>query len=698
MKHNLRYGFILALVLSLCPYAGIRLYAEEETEEPAEEITETEEAPEEVPQEVQEETEEVISEEIPEETVQEEETFVPEETVEEISEEVIAEPETYESGLAIIYEDSNGYCYDYDNYRYLSGLQTIEGKIYYFDPDTYAMVRSCWKTVSGKKYYFKADGSAEKGWKKWNGSLYFLDRKTAVMATGVKTIDGKIYGFDSSGRQIKGWQKISGKWYFFKANGAAEKGWKQYNGKWYFLDRSTAVMATGVKTIDGKIYGFNSSGAMLKGWQKMSGKWYFFKSNGAAEKGWKKSGGKWYFLDRSTAVMATGVKTIDGKVYGFNSSGAMVTGWQQFSGKWYFFKSNGAAEKGWKKWKGKWYYLSRLTGVMLTGLRKVDGKQYYLDSFGAMITGWKYLNNKWYFFGSSGALQPDKTPWPGYLSLPSRSEINAFHTSERSPYIVCDPDLDGASSYTEYVVDFRADYLPRGTYLSVCDWDMDLTSLKQKYYSVWRDYNNSAAYAGFQVLSDGSHVAIMSVWNTYIADRSGNTGTIKPKVVYPAGKGKPFTGEGNGVQCIVPYNWKEGKTYRALIQTYQENGTTRMDFWVCDLATKEWTNLVNYDTGIADQKMLPDMVAFLECFETDYAGELRSMELFNIKARSADTGEWIAAKRAHMNNQIFKYGSYSFGSYKNRFWAITTGLKNRGDNTSGSPAYSVDSVDMSDPY
>ena len=287
------------------------------------------------------------------------------------------------SGTENGFVTKNGKTYYYKNGTKLTGLQTIDGKIYYFNAS--GEMQTGWQKVNGKKYYFKTNGAAELGWKQWEGVWYYLNKPNGYAMTGLMTLDGKIYAFDSSGKQLLGWQTVDGKKYFFKSGGAAEKGWKQVGSSWYFLDRTTAVMATGIKTIDGKIYGFNSSGVMLKGWQKINGSWYFFKSNGAAEKGWKVWNDAWYFLDRTTAVMSTGIKTIDGKIYGFNSSGVMLKGWQKIAGSGYFFKSNGAAEKGWKKWNGNWYFLDRTTAVMATGVKTVDGKIEYFRSTGEWI-------------------------------------------------------------------------------------------------------------------------------------------------------------------------------------------------------------------------------------------------------------------------------------------------------------------------
>ena len=113
--------------------------------------------------------------------------------------------------------------------------------------------------------------------------------------------------------------------------------------------------------------------------------------------------------------------------------------------------------------------------------------------------------------------------WADYMNLPTQSEISNHQATGRAPYIVCTPSFSGTDGYTDYVVDFRADYLPIGTYLATGCFDIDNRSLLKQYASVSRDYNGIGAYCGFQKLYDGSGIAIMTVWDTYCKDRKGNT-------------------------------------------------------------------------------------------------------------------------------------------------------------------------------
>ena len=267
--------------------------------------------------------------------------------------------------------------------------------------------------------------------------------------------------------------------------------------------------------------------------------------------------------------------------------------------------------------------------------------------------------------------------WNKEIRMPSASEISAFSSSSRSPYIAVYPEFPSAG-FNEYAVDFRADYLPRGTYLSVLNWGMTPGSLS-KTYSRIRDDGNPLAYAGFQVHDNGTHAAILSVWDTYCTDYNGKNITVRAERIYPDScmGGDTFDGEGEGVHCIVPYNWKEGHTYRALIQQgTAPNGNTTVALWACDLESNQWTRLIEYDIKRTDTHMTWG-AAFLENYVPQYAGEIRTMALSNIRARNAASGQWEGITRTDFYENFEYPGSYNYGSDDSVFWAITTGIPNR---------------------
>lgn len=268
--------------------------------------------------------------------------------------------------------------------------------------------------------------------------------------------------------------------------------------------------------------------------------------------------------------------------------------------------------------------------------------------------------------------------WESRMMLPSNEAVSSYHSNERSPYITCRPEFPGTSGFIEFSVDFKADAQPIGTYLAVCNWDMDTRELSSRFEYVGRDYPGVAAHAGFQVLADGSRVANMNVWDTYLIDANGTHSTLRATKTYPDNPRscRAFDNEGYGVRTMVDYNWRPGETYRALIQCNQtEVGTTELLFYVCDLATGRWDKLISYDLGFGNSYMTSPC-SFLENFDTDTSAAVRTMEVGNFRVNSLDKKEWVTASTATMSESwVYKYpGSYAYGSDGSYFWAITSAM------------------------
>ena len=273
----------------------------------------------------------------------------------------------------------------------------------------------------------------------------------------------------------------------------------------------------------------------------------------------------------------------------------------------------------------------------------------------------------------------DRSKWKARMNLPTDKQVNRYKASTRSPYIVCWPQFDGKSGYMEYAVDFKADSQPRGTYVNIGNWWMDVSSLKKKYAAVTTDDGDDpgSAYAGFQVLEDGRKVAIMSVWKTLLRDKGGKETVLNAKRTYPKNPSvaDDFGGEGTGVKTLVDYDWQAGKTYRALIQCgTTSKGNCEIVFSVCDLETDTWTKLIAYDLGYGNT-CIKTLGCFLENYLPESAAAVRTVEWSNFRARSHDDGTWISAKSAKMERQFTSWqGSYNYGSDASCFWAITSGV------------------------
>ena len=93
----------------------------------------------------------------------------------------------------------------------------------------------------------------------------------------------------------------------------------------------------------------------------------------------------------------------------------------------------------------------------------------------------------WYFDGREVFREnftfirnPRPMDWASVFPFPSRGEIEVHQcqTKQRPPYLAGWLNIPANVRYREYVVDFWAGHLPRGTYCCLANWGMDLTGLQ----------------------------------------------------------------------------------------------------------------------------------------------------------------------------------------------------------------------------
>lgn len=153
--------------------------------------------------------------------------------------------------------DCHNYLYDETTYKMKKGLQILNGRKYFFDPDGR-------QVISG----FRSSG---------NDVYYFSYLEGGAAVTGFITIGRDNYWFDDEGRRQYGWHK-------FSDNGAI----------YYFAPDNEGKMATGYKQIDDKMYYFNPYGALLLDFVEMNGTVYYFGNDGAIVEGDYEYQGKVY--------------------------------------------------------------------------------------------------------------------------------------------------------------------------------------------------------------------------------------------------------------------------------------------------------------------------------------------------------------------------------------------------------------------
>lgn len=200
---------------------------------------------------------------------------------------------------------------------YFDGNGVMVSDMFWYDEDT------------GEEYYINASGvrtDLKNGWKKIDGSWYYY--KNGEQQTGLQTIDGKQYYLDPEMRTGYVWVTELNGYRFFGSNGAmteVKTGWysvkENYGTFWYYFVNGNP--AEGLKTIGGKAYYFNN-GRMHTGLFYTGVEFYLFDGSGAMVKGgWAKVDGYWYYAS-SNGRLYTGERTINGKKYWFTGSGIWV--------------------------------------------------------------------------------------------------------------------------------------------------------------------------------------------------------------------------------------------------------------------------------------------------------------------------------------------------------------------------------------
>lgn len=165
------------------------------------------------------------------------------------------------------YYGSNWYWLDHNNNgAMLLGFQTVNGSIYYLDPDSGGALEC-------NAWIFSQDGSA-----------YYACGSGAIVLTGVKDSVGAIKLNDAEGKPMVGWYWSSAAqtWFYTDSDGVLQHGWQLIGERWYHLDNESGVMNTGwFRDADRLWYYLMASGQMATGWNSIDNGEYFFNAAGA---------------------------------------------------------------------------------------------------------------------------------------------------------------------------------------------------------------------------------------------------------------------------------------------------------------------------------------------------------------------------------------------------------------------------------
>lgn len=258
---------------------------------------------------------------------------------------------------------------------FLKGWQEIDGKTYYFHPDTRRILSTSGSNgiheIDGKYYHFDNKGVLQRS--AWRDEGY-SDASGAFIKEGLREIAGKIYYFqnykaNTNELRLEDQNVIL----HFSDKGVLEKASDlngnalnaithvDFDGKRLVFERDGSIRKTGVSKIhlpewsfEGKekfelVYYSLEEGISYSGWKEIEGKKYYFKDGvHYTFDGHETIDGKRYYFNNDGQAMFTGFERVNDKIYYYDDKGVKQTGWQEIDGKWYYFDdSSGAAKIGW---------------------------------------------------------------------------------------------------------------------------------------------------------------------------------------------------------------------------------------------------------------------------------------------------------------------------------------------------------------
>ncbi len=240
----------------------------------------------------------------------------------------------------IRYRDANG--------DPVTGVQEIGGLPYRFSPD--GVLYTEWQTIEGKRYYYDPQtGRLRAGWLFWQDNWYYI-----TLGSGKQT--GRLTpGYLCTGHICK-------------------------PDRFVLADSYGAMLTGHFRYSDGNLYYAAEDGQVETGDVELTDGWYRFDENGVQQTGWQTIRNKPYYFYPETGEKPAGMVSLDSAWYFFETDGSMYTGWRLYGGERYYFSpENGTAQTGWLTVNGDTYYLHPSTMRAVLGLRKIEGSYYYFD-------------------------------------------------------------------------------------------------------------------------------------------------------------------------------------------------------------------------------------------------------------------------------------------------------------------------------
>ncbi|MBR6462744.1 DUF3472 domain-containing protein [bacterium] len=245
-----------------------------------------------------------------------------------------------------------------------------------------------------------------------------------------------------------------------------------------------------------------------------------------------------------------------------------------------------------------------------------------------------------------------------------------------------DPHMHETSGrFDSFLIDFMAEKTPNATYWAMANFSLDVKSAKtQKAFEGIRGVNG---YAGVQ--NSDRKVGIISFWEAKYK-KNGEDALLHAQRIYPEGHTK-FAHEGEGTNCIEPYDWVSGQWYRMLLHSWDdiETGTTFAGLWFQDIKSGKWQLFSYFNTLLYNSCFIRNFSQFMENF---YGGDPktncnveRNVFFKNMYVHDHERKDWVSIHTATLSygdgggtmEHQKKFGGHTFGATEEHFWGITGG-------------------------
>ena len=153
-------------------------------------------------------------------------------------------------------QTENGRCYTVFYQKQL-GWQEIDGKTYYFDPES-GLLQTGWLRLPEGTYCLDTNGNPVTGWQNTASGRFHFGEDGSLSTGWLQDANGAIY-LDGEGKIVTGWLTLPEGKYYLDQDGHPYTGWMQTDeARYYFL--KDGMMAVGFHEIDGIPRYFSSDG------------------------------------------------------------------------------------------------------------------------------------------------------------------------------------------------------------------------------------------------------------------------------------------------------------------------------------------------------------------------------------------------------------------------------------------------------